>query len=232
ERGLLDVALDDLLHWLPGPRDPARHLARPLHALVEREMKLRAIAVLPLDLAPIDGASIDARWRAGLEARHCKSNVFNSLRHRDGRLVARSPRGDLCVGTEMNASTEESAGGDDHGARGEPPPVTRLDAGDASAGAIEEQICDHPLRQLEGRELLEQESRGALVQGAIGLSAGSPHRGALGPIQHAALDGRAIGGAAHQAAEGVYFPNHGALGDAANGRVAAHLSDVVEDGCQ
>ena len=35
QRGLLDVPLDDFLHGFAGPRDPARHLPRPLDALVE-----------------------------------------------------------------------------------------------------------------------------------------------------------------------------------------------------
>src|SRR3989475_3720986 len=185
QRRLFQVALDDVLHVFAGPCDPARHLTRPLDALVEREAEVGAVAVLPLDLAPIHRAAIDTRRSAGLEARYCKSHTLNDLRHLYRWLISRTARRNLRVGADVNATAQESAGSDDDGAGGEVPSVFRLDPADPRAMLIEEQICDHALGELEGRELLEQRAHGALVQRAISLCARGPDCWALGAIQHA-----------------------------------------------
>src|SRR6266550_3078063 len=104
QRRFLQMLLDDFLHLFAGPRDPARELPRSRHSLMEGESELVAVAVLTLDLAPVDGAAIDARRRAGLEARNCKANILNDLRHLNGRRVARPTRGDLGIGAEVDAT--------------------------------------------------------------------------------------------------------------------------------
>src|SRR5689334_10960888 len=63
QRGLLDMGLDDLLNRLSRPGNPARHLPRQLDALVEGEAIAVVLPVLPLDLAPFDGPSVNA-WRS------------------------------------------------------------------------------------------------------------------------------------------------------------------------
>ncbi len=68
---------------------------------------------------------------------------------------------------------------------------------------------------------------GELVKFLVGLGAGRVHGRALGAIEHAKLDSRCIDDFAHLAAEGVNFPNDLSLGDAADGRVAAHLRHRV-----
>src|SRR5688572_16530571 len=128
----------------------------------------------------------------------------------------------------MNLPAQESPGRNDHRARGEPPAIRGLDTGDASAALVEEQICDHALAQLEGRELLEQKTNGAAIQGAIGLSAGSPDGGALRAIEHAELDSRAISGAAHNATKGIDLSNNRPLRNPANRGIATHLPDSFE----
>src|SRR5882672_7396147 len=230
QRRLLQVALDDVLDLFAGPCDPAGHLTRPLDTLVEGEAEVGAVAVLPLDLAPIHGAAIDARWRAGLEARYCKSNIFNHLRHLYRWLISRTARRDLGVGADVNATAEESAGCDDDGARAEATSVFRLDPGDARAGLVEEQIRNHALRELEGRELLEQRTHRATIERPVALCARGPDGRALGAIQHAELNGRAIGGAAHDAAQSIDFADDGTLGNSTNSRIAGHLADRVQDG--
>ncbi len=59
---------------------------------------------------------------------------------------------------------------------------------------------------------------------------GRPDGGALGAIEHAELDRRAIGRPPHDTAEGVDLADHGALRDPADGRIAGHLTDGVEVG--
>ena len=232
QRRLLEVALNDLLQFLAGPRDPAWHLARPLDPLVDREAILVAVAVLPLDLAPIHRAPIDAWGRACLETRYCKSNSFNVLRHIDGWLIACAARRDLCISAEMNAAAEESTGRDDDGPGREAASVSRLDAGHPRSALVEEQVCDHALHELEGRELLEQRAHGAAVERPIALRAWRPDCRALGAIQHSELDRRAIRGATHETAEGVDLADNGTLRNTADGGITGHLPDRFEIGGQ
>ena len=62
----------------------------------------------------------------------------------------------------------------------------------------------------------------------VALGAGGPDGGAAGGVEQAELDADGVGDLAHDAAEGVDFADQMALGDAADGGVAAHLGDEVE----
>ena len=53
------------------------------------------------------------------------------------------------------------------------------------------------------------------------------HRRALAAVEHAELDAGGVDGLAHHAAQGVDLADDLPLGDAADGRVAAHLGDGV-----
>src|SRR5262249_32412901 len=66
-----------------------------------------------------------------------------------------------------------------------------------------------------------------LVGFFIGLGAGAVHRGAFAAIEQAELNSGGVDGLAHRAPEGVDFANDLAFGDAADGRIAAHLGDGV-----
>ena len=147
-----------------------------------------------------------------------------------GGQIARAPGRNLRISAEVNASAQERSGCDDDSASTKATAVGRLDSGDPRATFIEEQICDHALRELEKRELLEQVADSAAIERAIALSARSPHRGALRAIQHAELDRGTIGSAAHDAAQGIDFADDGTLRNAADGRVAGHLANRFEVG--
>src|SRR3989442_316230 len=72
-------------------------------------------------------------------------------------------------------------GRDDVRARAEAAPVRGLDTDHPqTTRLVEEQICDHSLRELECREALEQVAGRAPVQGSVALCPGSPDRGTLG----------------------------------------------------
>src|SRR5437588_12018717 len=96
------MLLDDFLYRLAGPGNPAGNLTWPLDALMEGEPKRIALAVLALHFVPVYGSAIDTWWRAGLEPRDSKSNVFNDLRHLHRWRIARAPSGNLRIGTQMN----------------------------------------------------------------------------------------------------------------------------------
>ena len=225
---LLEVPANDLLHGLARPCNPARHLTRECHPLVEGEAVAVPVAVLTLDFGPVDRSAVDPRRCPSLEAGNCKSKILNSLCHLDRRLISRRTRGILRRSTQMNAAAQERSRRDDHRACAETPPVGGLDA--AHLIAIEQKPAHHALGQLQGRELLEQRADGAAVQGAVTLGARRPHSRPFRAVQHAELDRRAVRRTPHGPPERVHFPDDGALGDPADGGITGHVADGVEVG--
>ena len=80
----------------------------------------------------------------------------------------------------------------------------------------------------EGGLCFEQLSHRASIETAVALRARRPHRRAFAAVEHAELHGGQVGGARHDAAQGVDFTHDRAFGDAADGRVARQLSDLFE----
>src|SRR5260370_11404714 len=66
-----------------------------------------------------------------------------------------------------------------------------------------------------------------LVELLVCLGARRVHRRALRLVEHAELDSAGVDALAHLAAEGIDLADNLSLGDAADGRVAAHLRDGV-----
>src|SRR5690242_13320702 len=66
---------------------------------------------------------------------------------------------------------------------------------------------------------------GLTVKFAVSLRARPAHRRAFAGVQNAVMDTGAVDGAAHDPVERIDFPDQGALGDAADGRVARHFAD-------
>ena len=86
---------------------------------------------------------------------------------------------------------------------------------------------DQFLPQRQIRLLLDPPLHGELVELLVGLGARRVHRRALGRVQHAELNAAGVDALAHHAAERVDLANDLPLGDAADGRIAAHLGDGV-----
>ena len=66
------------------------------------------------------------------------------------------------------------------------------------------------------------------VEPAVDLAAGSPHRRALGSVQHPELNAGDVRQPSHDTVQGVDFAHQMALAQAADGRIAAHLADGLE----
>ena len=128
--------------------------------------------------------------------------------------------------TDVDAPAQKGAGGQHHGRRREP----QAGAGDHAAdlAALDDQVIDLLLKQVEVGLLFERGPDEGAVQGAVGLGTGGAHGGAFGCVQGAELDARVVGGAGHQAAERVDLLDQMPLADAADGRVAAHLTQGVD----
>jgi hypothetical protein len=130
----------------------------------------------------------------------------------------------------VNASAEEGAGGQHHGARHELEAHLRHHPGDARA--VDHQIVHRLLENAEVRQFAEQRAHCLLVQHPVGLGAGGAHRRPFARIQHAKLNAGAVGGASHDAAERVHLFHQMALADAADRRIAGHGAegfDVVRE---
>ncbi len=67
-----------------------------------------------------------------------------------------------------------------------------------------------------------------LVSLRIALGPGSTDRGSVGRIQQTPLNCGRIGVFRHDSTERIDFADHVSLGQATNGRVAAHLPDGIE----
>ncbi len=84
------------------------------------------------------------------------------------------------------------------------------------------------MEQLQPGLCLQCSAYGTAVQHAIGLHARGAHRRTLAGVEYAELDTGTVGGLRHHPAEGIDFPYQVALADAADCRIAAHLSERVE----
>ena len=106
--------------------------------------------------------------------------------------------------------------------------LERFDAEHTTAARVEHAAARPCPESSAASLLLEQRSDRAPVEPAVALRARRPHRRALAAIQHAELKHGEIGRAAHDAAERIDFAHDGALGDAADRRIARHLPDRLE----
>ena len=72
----------------------------------------------------------------------------------------------------------------------------------------------------ETRLRFQETADGLLITRAVGLAARPVNGWTLSPVQELEMNAGEIGGSAHDAVEGVDFPNKVAFPDAADGRIA------------
>ena len=126
----------------------------------------------------------------------------------------------------MNATAQKRPGGDHDGPRREAAAIRRLDTGDLVG--VQNEARNRALGDIERGQLLEQGADGAAVQRAIALRARCPDGWSLGSIEHAELDGGAVGRSPHDAAQRVDLAHQVSLRDPAHCRVARHLRDQID----
>ena len=123
-------------------------------------------------------AAVDARRRAGLQAVGGDRQLAQCVGERGGRRIAGAAAGVVCQ-ADMDLAGEESAGGQHDGARARNrSPICVTHAGDAAA--LDDQVVDRLLEQLQVRLGLHDVADGRLVQHAVGLAARRAHRRTLG----------------------------------------------------
>ncbi len=93
---------------------------------------------------------------------------------------------------------------------------------------VDDEVDDFGLLDEEVGDGLQLFAHLDAVEGLVALGAGAPDGGAAGGVEEAELDAAGVGDFAHDAAEGVDFPDQMAFRHTAYCRVAGHLCDEVE----
>src|ERR1039458_5313363 len=213
---------DDLVGASVGVGNPTRQLLR-MHVTAAHIGKHGRwiVARLLLHRRKIDRAAVDARRRAGFQAAYRKLQFAQPRSEANRGRVARPAR--LVIDhADVDQAGKKSASGQDHGTPGEADTQLRHHA--AYPVALEREIVHRLLEQSEVGLIFQTCTDRLLVQQAVGLSAGSAHRGALARIEYAELDASLIRGDRHGSAQRVDFLDQVAFTDAADRRIAGHLS--------
>ena len=126
----------------------------------------------------------------------------------------------------MDAAAQEGAGGQHHGGRAEPDTARSPHAGDPSL--FDEQVVSRLLEDAQVVLAFHHAADLLPVQDAVGLGPGRAHGRPLARVQHPELDAGAVGGERHRAAQRIDLADQVTLADAADCRVAGHLTDGVD----
>ena len=138
-----------------------------------RERRRRLISELEFTAGVIDGARIEARGRAGLEAADLKALAAQVRGELDGRSLA-AAAGRESLEADVDEAVQEGAGGEDDGA------ALIADASGAEhsleAGIIEDEAGGLVLAQLKAGLSFQGLLEGEMVEGFVALHARGAHR--------------------------------------------------------
>ena len=225
----VQVRLHQLVDGRIGVGDPAGKLV--LLDPVGQKRKGLGIVVARLDLQScvVQRATVEAGRRAGLEAGQTQADALKRLADARRGPFAGSAAGRLLFATvkyplHERAGTEDDRPGTVFGV------AVYANAGDprASLGALDQEVLDQLLSQVEVWLLLDEPLDLLLIGSLVGLGSRAVHGGALPLVEQAELKARAVDGQAHRSAEGVDFADDLPLGNPADGRIAAHLGDRIQ----
>ena len=130
----VDVLADDAVRLRGREGDVARHLAVVVRDAAGAEAEGRGIGVagLGLEARPVDGARVQARRRAGLEAASAQAESLERFAQKNGGRLA-GAAGGIWLLAAVDQAVEERTGGDDDRGGGDAAAVAEENAGDAVA---------------------------------------------------------------------------------------------------
>src|SRR5687768_4042245 len=111
------------------------------------KVEVLELAFLALKIGVINGATVDAGRRAGLESRNGETQLVELLREVSRSGVSSAPAGDGGARSDVDATAQKRARRNDDRLRAEPPTFQRLDTDDASLDFIDEKPCYRPLNR-------------------------------------------------------------------------------------
>ncbi len=175
---------------------------------------------------PIDGAAIEPRRRARLEATETKTGARQGRGQAEGRRLPDPAGRDLLL-ADMDEAAQEGPGGEDHAARRDRPTLGGDDPG-YPPGLVDHEILGTPCPERKVRLLRQQCLHRLAIELAIRLGARPADGGAFAAVENTKLDAGAIDGMAHHPIERVDLAHQMALGQATDRRVARHLADGLD----
>jgi hypothetical protein len=193
----------------------------------EAEHRHRIIARLRLHDGVVDAASIDARRRAGLEPALRQRELLQLFRQTDRRRVA-CTAGRMVFETDMHAPVQEGTGGQHDRTRHEADADLRHHAGNTLA--LHDEVGRSLLEQIEIGLIFKTASYRRLVENTVRLRPRRAHGRPLARIEGSELDSGLVRGQRHGPAKCIDFLHQMPLADAADRRIARHLTqrfDVV-----
>ena len=238
-RRAMEIGPDEVVDLGRGSRDPADHLLTVDRVGQERERLRLGITRLLVELRKVDARRRQPTGRARLEAVDHDAEPMEGRRDpRRGALPC--PAAGRLRLAGMHHRLKERAGGE-HDRRcailgvAANPHARHPPRGSGHAVAPErlhEEFFDGLLPQVEIRRLLNESLRLHLIELLVSLSPRPVHRRPLRAVEHAILDAGGIDRPGHHAAEGVDLADELCLADAADRRIAAHLTNGVAVGRQ
>jgi hypothetical protein len=169
--------------------------------------------------------------RTGLQAGAAQAQALQRLaKHYAGGLPGAS--GGTLLLAAVDEAIEEGAGGDDGRGGAEFGAIAEAEAGDSAGGLslllLQQQVGNFCFEQRQVGRSFQQFAHAGAVEGLVALRTRAPDGRSTAPVEQAELNAGGVGDDSHHAAERVDLAHQVALGDAADGRVAGHLGDVVE----
>ena len=229
-RRAMEVGANDLVGRRSGRRDMTGDLRRgdPVGQIGERPG--RVVAVLPLERAIVDRATVEPRRRAGLQSAQLEAQPIQRPGQRRGRLLdsvaADATRRDLGF-PHVDQAAQERTRRQDH-APGADFRTRFRDHTGTRAPCIQNDICNRIGADFEPGLLGQQVLNGLPIKLAVGLGTRSAHGGALGKIEGAELDTAPVDGPAHDAIQRIDLADQMALAQSADRRIARHLADRLD----
>ena len=154
--GAVDVFADEAQRFRRGEGDVAGDLRLDDFRGAEAERGGIGVAGLLLKHAPVDGAAIEARRRAGFEAAGAQAEAAQGFaEHNGGGLAATA--GGIALFSAVDEAVQKCAGGDDDCAGHEAAAVAQLEAEDAAGLAafhgplfvVEDEVSDFSLADVD-----------------------------------------------------------------------------------
>ncbi len=132
-RRAVHVLADDAMRFRRGPRDVAGHLRVVMRDALGAEAEGRGIDIagLHLESRPVDGAAIEARRRAGLQAASAQAEFLERFAEQNGGRFA-GASGGILLFAAVDEAVEEGAGGDDDGLGADGAAIAKANAADRS----------------------------------------------------------------------------------------------------
>ena len=187
------------------------------------------LAILPVKALEIDGAPIDPRWRAGLESLGPHSEVRKLLGKPDRWRISGASGFQVPVRSQVDPAPKKGARREHDRPRSKSAAVGGDDA--RHTAVLDQQRLDGRLKEVQRLAFFELPPHFPRVETPVALCPRGPHRRSLRTVQHPEVQRRAIRRSAHQSTERVHLAGHGSLCDTPDCRVAGHLSDPGQEGC-